>query len=461
VDQVSKADYQGKEVDLDKPFRLPSGSSKKFGVYVKDGDKVVKVTFGDPNMEIRRDDPEARSSFRARHNCDTQTDKTSAAYWSCRLWSDDSVSEIVKENEDTIASDGKYHYLYEVINKVNNKIYYGVHSTKNLQDNYLGSGVLLRRAVKKYGAENFEKTVLEFFPDRESLLLAEEILVDESVVKSEDFYNLCLGGKSYIDSIKDLCEDDFVLHQKNAGKIGGKAAYESKSPTEKLEWHKKGRQSSSGTLGKKLKIKDLESYKLVRRESAIKRNRYFCPFCDMTNLDGGNLSQHLKARHDKDISLVDIDKIKDECRMWEDGVSVSDLTKSEIPDDETIYPTTLLKVFEEERIVYGWASVVTKSGKPVVDYHDDIISPNTMHKAASDFMECARTAKAMHKGGKIGEIIHSLPLTRDIAKSLGIECEYEGWIIGMKIRDDEVWKRVLSGELKEFSIGGRGLRRAL
>ena len=59
---------------LDKPFRLPAGSSKKFGVYVKDGDKVKKVTFGDPNMEIRRDDPEARASFRARHSCDTQKD---------------------------------------------------------------------------------------------------------------------------------------------------------------------------------------------------------------------------------------------------------------------------------------------------------------------------------------------------------------------------------------------------
>ena len=79
---VQKADYQGRSVELDKPFRLPEGSSKKFGVYVKDGDKVKKVTFGDPNMEIRRDDPEARSNFRARHSCDTVTDKTSARYWS-------------------------------------------------------------------------------------------------------------------------------------------------------------------------------------------------------------------------------------------------------------------------------------------------------------------------------------------------------------------------------------------
>ena len=73
---------------LNKPFRLPSGSGKKFGVYVKSKQtgKIVKVTFGDPNMEIKRDDPERRKNFRARHNCDTATDRTTPRYWSCRQW---------------------------------------------------------------------------------------------------------------------------------------------------------------------------------------------------------------------------------------------------------------------------------------------------------------------------------------------------------------------------------------
>jgi cation transport regulator len=84
VRKVAKAEYQGRQVELDKPFRLPSGSSKKFGVYVKDGDSVKRVTFGDPDMEIRRDDDEARANFRARHSCDTKTDKTTPGYWSCR-----------------------------------------------------------------------------------------------------------------------------------------------------------------------------------------------------------------------------------------------------------------------------------------------------------------------------------------------------------------------------------------
>lgn len=92
---VRKAEYQGRKVELDKPFRTP-GEPKKFAVYVKDGDRVKIVRFGDPDMEIRRDDEQARANFRSRHSCDTATDKTSARYWSCRMWSDTDVSDIVK-----------------------------------------------------------------------------------------------------------------------------------------------------------------------------------------------------------------------------------------------------------------------------------------------------------------------------------------------------------------------------
>lgn len=85
-----------KEKPLNKVFRLPEGSSKKFGVYVKDDGKVKKVTFGDPDMEIQRDNPERRASFRARHNCDSNKDKTSAGFWSCKMWAGKPVSEITK-----------------------------------------------------------------------------------------------------------------------------------------------------------------------------------------------------------------------------------------------------------------------------------------------------------------------------------------------------------------------------
>ena len=78
------AEYQGKKVTLNDPVR---GGSKKFYVYVKnDKGNVVKVSFGDPNMEIKRDDPARRKAFRARHNCDNPGPKTKARYWSCRNW---------------------------------------------------------------------------------------------------------------------------------------------------------------------------------------------------------------------------------------------------------------------------------------------------------------------------------------------------------------------------------------
>ena len=82
---------------LNKPFRTPGGP-KKFSVYVKnDKGNVVKVNFGDPNMEIKRDDPNRRKNFRARHNCDNPGPKTKARYWACKTWeAGKSVTDITK-----------------------------------------------------------------------------------------------------------------------------------------------------------------------------------------------------------------------------------------------------------------------------------------------------------------------------------------------------------------------------
>jgi len=214
--------YQGKEVTLDKPFRLPEGSGKKFGVYVKSGDGVKKVTFGDPNMSIRRDNPEARANFRARHSCDTATDKTSARYWSCR--------------------------------------------------------------------------------------------------------------------------------------------------------------------------------------------------------------------------------------MWEAGTSVSEMTK------EVQIEGQILKQLDEERLAFGWAYVATVKGEVSLDHSGEFIRPELLAKAATNFMLSMRTAKRMHSGESIGEVIHSMPLTNDVAKALGIQSDREGWIIAIKVYDDQVWQDVKSGKLSAFSIGGRALK---
>jgi hypothetical protein len=80
------AEYQGKKVSLGKPFYTP-GQTKKKAVYVRNPKgTVIKVRFGDPNMEVKKDDPERRKSFRARHNCDTAKDPTKPRTWSCKAW---------------------------------------------------------------------------------------------------------------------------------------------------------------------------------------------------------------------------------------------------------------------------------------------------------------------------------------------------------------------------------------
>ena len=95
-DITDEAKYQGREVKLGKPM---SGDVAKYKVYVKDKKtgNVKKVNFGDKNMEIKRDDPKRRKSFRARHGCGTPkaSDRTKARYWSCRMWSNKPVSKIV------------------------------------------------------------------------------------------------------------------------------------------------------------------------------------------------------------------------------------------------------------------------------------------------------------------------------------------------------------------------------
>jgi hypothetical protein len=87
---------ENKKVRLNKIMR---GDVKKYKVYVKnDKGNVVKVNFGDPNMEIKRDDPARRRNFRARHHCENPGPRWKARYWACKTWSRQSVSSMLKED---------------------------------------------------------------------------------------------------------------------------------------------------------------------------------------------------------------------------------------------------------------------------------------------------------------------------------------------------------------------------
>ena len=87
-----------------------------------------------------------------------------------------------------------YHYLYKTTNLINKKYYYGMHSTSNLDDGYLGSGLKLRRSIRKYGKENFVKEILQFFENRDDLINGEIKLITEQVIDDPLSMNLMCGG---------------------------------------------------------------------------------------------------------------------------------------------------------------------------------------------------------------------------------------------------------------------------
>jgi cation transport regulator ChaB len=119
----------------------------------------------------------------------------------------------------------------------------------------------------------------------------------------------------------------------------------------------------------------------------------------------------------------------------------------------------ILKVDTARRIVWGWASVSTMKGELVTDLQGDRMTPEVMAKMADRFMRSARAAKAMHDGDDVGEVIHSFPLTNELAKAFGIETDREGWITGTYIKSDDEWEKVLRNEYRGLSIGGRARRR--
>jgi hypothetical protein len=107
-----KIDIHESEKGKVKLNKIMRGDVKKYKVYVRnDKGNVVKVNFGDPNMEIKRDDPARRKNFRARHNCDNPGPRWKARYWACKTWSAKPVSAMLKED---------LHCLEEAKNKPKN-----------------------------------------------------------------------------------------------------------------------------------------------------------------------------------------------------------------------------------------------------------------------------------------------------------------------------------------------------
>jgi hypothetical protein len=114
-----------------------------------------------------------------------------------------------------------FYTIYKITNNVNNKIYIGKHQTKNLDDNYMGSGKHLKYAINKYGIENFTKEILFQFDNEIDMNTKEAELVTEEFCLSKNTYNLCPGGRGgfgYINN--EIMTTDL---RKSYGKINGRA----------------------------------------------------------------------------------------------------------------------------------------------------------------------------------------------------------------------------------------------
>ena len=101
----------------------------------------------------------------------------------------------------------KYHFIYKTTNKINGKYYIGLHTTNNIEDGYLGSGKYLRYSVNKYGPENFEREILEYYDNTKDLKDRERQLVDDKLLNDPMCMNLTYGGDGnweYLNSNSDV-----------------------------------------------------------------------------------------------------------------------------------------------------------------------------------------------------------------------------------------------------------------
>jgi len=121
------------------------------------------------------------------------------------------------EKKHNMSHSKKYNFVYKTTNIVNGKEYIGYHGTDNLDDGYLGSGKLLKRAIEKYGPESFIREILYFFNNPTEALEYEKKIVNEEYVKRDDTYNLSIGG--------DAC----ILYGENNGFYGKTHSDETKS----------------------------------------------------------------------------------------------------------------------------------------------------------------------------------------------------------------------------------------
>lgn len=123
-------------------------------------------------------------------------------------------------------NDKKYFTVYKITNKINNMIYIGCHVTKNINDKYMGSGSMLKKDIKRYGIENFNKSILYVYDNEKEMLEKEKELVNEHFISKENTYNVIIGGRNFLTlnsvSVIDESGESFRIHKSHPLYISGK-----------------------------------------------------------------------------------------------------------------------------------------------------------------------------------------------------------------------------------------------
>lgn len=136
----------------------------------------------------------------------------------------------------------------------------------------------------------------------------------------------------------------------------------------------------------------------------------------------------------------------------------------EVPVDDSVCLSVGFDVYkarDEEQLVSGWANVaIDKNGEAPLDWQDDVIAPETLEKAAINFMLDYRDSGEMHKGKSKGTVVESIVFTKEKQAAIGIPegIVPEGWFITVKVHDPEVFAKVKDGTYRMFSIQGTAKR---
>jgi hypothetical protein len=194
--------------------------------------------------------------------------------------------------------------VYKTINLITQEIYVGVHKTKDPNDSYLGSGLILKQALKKYGKENFLKEILYLYHNIKDAYLKEAEIVNKEFVLRKDTYNLCKGGSVSPNNIKRNCrqgENHHMFGKKTSQESNDKRSKSLKITNQKesvkhnrslgakksQETKIKNKTNSSWNKGKKL----TETDKLKKSISAKNREKMQCEYCKKM-CDPGNLKKY-------------------------------------------------------------------------------------------------------------------------------------------------------------------------